>query len=86
MIRFQNGYECNEQVPARLALSVLHTTEKKYGALISAARKDWERRFAGRDPADACVTVRISAGEPQQERSRMFPLQAHAQRRPFATN
>lgn len=32
----------------------------RYRAFCQAARADWERLFAGNDPADACVTVRIA--------------------------
>ena len=52
---------------------MLRAIEKKYGRLLCAARKEWERRFAGRDPADACVSVRISAGTGPEDRARMFP-------------
>lgn len=51
---------------------MLRAIEKKYGALICAARKEWEHRFAGRDAADACVSVRISVGTWPQDRARMF--------------
>ena len=59
---------------------MLRAIEKKYGALICAARKDWERRFAGRDPADACVSVHISAGTGPEDRARMFPLEVERER------
>ena len=32
-----------------------------YGRLIRAARNEWERRFAGKDPSDVCASVRIHA-------------------------
>ena len=31
-----------------------------YRRLCEAARSDWERLFGKRDPADACVTVRVA--------------------------
>ena len=34
--------------------------EKNYARLLQAAGKEWDRRFAGKDPSDACVSVRIS--------------------------
>jgi hypothetical protein len=37
-----------------------HAIDARYRRLIQAAQADWERLF-GRDPSDACVTVRISA-------------------------
>lgn len=59
---------------------MLRAIEKKYGALICAARKEWEHRFAGRDPADACVTVHISAGISPEDRARMFPFEVDDER------
>jgi hypothetical protein len=35
--------------------------DNHYHRLIEAARADWERLFDGKDPSDACVTVRIHA-------------------------
>jgi hypothetical protein len=35
--------------------------EISYRRLIESARENWERRFAGQDPADGCVSVRISS-------------------------
>jgi hypothetical protein len=34
-----------------------------YRRLIRVARNEWERRFAGKDPSDACVSVRVAALE-----------------------
>ena len=33
----------------------------RYRRLCQAARADWERLFRDKDPADACVSVRIAA-------------------------
>ncbi len=35
--------------------------ENRYSRILRTAGREWERRFAGRDPSDACVSVRISA-------------------------
>lgn len=32
-----------------------------YGTMLQVARRAWESRFAGQDPSDACVSVRIHA-------------------------
>jgi hypothetical protein len=40
-----------------------HALDLKYRRLCQAARADWERLFGSRDPADACVSVRV-ASEP----------------------
>ena len=34
-----------------------------YPKLFEVAKKHWERSFAGKDPSDACVSVRVSPGE-----------------------
>ena len=34
--------------------------ENKYSRILRVAGAEWERRFAGKDPSDACVSVRIS--------------------------
>lgn len=34
-----------------------------YPRLFEAAKKHWERSFAGKDPSDACVSVRVSPGD-----------------------
>jgi hypothetical protein len=38
--------------------------------LLETARHDWERHFAGKDPSDACVSVRITSGN---SRTRSLP-------------
>ena len=37
--------------------------EKNYSRVLQAAGTEWERRFAGKDPSDACVTIRIAPGD-----------------------
>jgi hypothetical protein len=34
--------------------------EISYRRLFESAAREWEQRFAGQDPSDACVTVRIN--------------------------
>jgi hypothetical protein len=34
-----------------------------YARLRERARNDWERNFVGEDPSDACVSVRVTAGD-----------------------
>ena len=36
-----------------------------YRRLINAAKSEWEERFAGQDPSDACVGVHIRAAHDQ---------------------
>ncbi len=40
---------------------VRHALDLKYRRLCQAARADWERLFGSKDPADACVSVRVTA-------------------------
>ena len=38
-----------------------HALDFRYRGLRQAARADWERLFGDKDPADACVSVRVAA-------------------------
>ena len=40
------------------------TLHANYGRLLEAAKTEWESKFAGNDPSDACVTVRITTDAP----------------------
>ncbi len=35
----------------------------QYGQMFSCAENYWEQHFAGNDPSDACVRVRISSAQ-----------------------
>ncbi len=37
-----------------------HALDLRYCRLCETARADWERLFGRKDPADACVTVRVA--------------------------
>jgi hypothetical protein len=69
----------------KLAQAILRRAKENYGRLIAAARKEWERKFAGSDPSDACVTVRISAGD-SREMAKFFPFLSSRRLEPFLTN
>lgn len=45
---------------AELTAGLRNALEGKYGRILQAARREWERSFAGSDPSNACVSVRIS--------------------------
>ncbi len=47
----------------QLIAELRRTLDANYGRLLENARKEWESRFAGNDPSDACVTVRITSDE-----------------------
>ena len=36
-----------------------HALDSKYRQICELARRDWERLFGGKDPADVCVSVRV---------------------------
>jgi len=38
-----------------------HALDFRYRRLCQAARADWERLFGDKDPADACVSVRVAS-------------------------
>jgi hypothetical protein len=54
-IRNSSGADDRELVAA-----VGRSLDRAYGRFVQTARKEWERRFGGFDPADACVRVRIT--------------------------
>jgi transposase-like protein len=37
-----------------------------YPRLLDAWKKEWERNYSGKDPSDACVSVRITAGDSEK--------------------
>ncbi len=45
---------------SELTAGLRNALEGKYGRILQAAGREWERSFAHRDPSNACVSVRIS--------------------------
>jgi hypothetical protein len=45
---------------AQLINSLRRTLDESYSRMVSMAAREWERRCRGKDPADACVRVRVS--------------------------
>ena len=56
---------------AEIIGALRHALDTQYRRFCQAARADWERLF-GRDPADACVTVRVTADQPAAIRGSGF--------------
>jgi hypothetical protein len=81
----QADSESQSDLSRQIAEGMLRAIEKNYGRLITTARKEWERKYAGLDPSDSCVTVRISSGE-LRDLSRMFPLEPRRALESFVTN
>jgi hypothetical protein len=48
----------------RLISGLRHALDVNYERVLDSARQQWERHFAGNDPSDACVRVRITSGKP----------------------
>jgi hypothetical protein len=62
----ENGAEApfqRELARVEILAGLRQALDFRYRGLCEAARADWERLFPGKDPADACVSVRI-AGAP----------------------
>jgi hypothetical protein len=49
-----------ELAKVEVVAGLRHALVFQYRRLCEAARSDWERLFGRRDPADACVTVRVA--------------------------
>jgi len=50
----------------RLIDALRQALDSNYSRLRETARQQWERNFSGKDPSDACVSVRVTTGEPQR--------------------
>jgi hypothetical protein len=49
-----------ELAKVEIVAELRHALDLQYRRLCEGARADWERLFSGRDPADACVSVRVA--------------------------
>jgi hypothetical protein len=47
----------------RLIAGLRHALDLNYERVLATAQARWEENF-GKDPSDACVSVRISSGKP----------------------
>ena len=48
----------------RLITGLRRALDVNYARVLATAQERWETHFAGKDPSDACVSVRISSGKP----------------------
>jgi hypothetical protein len=48
----------------RLIAGLRQALEMNYARVLATAQTTWEQNFAGKDPSDACVSVRINSGKP----------------------
>jgi hypothetical protein len=44
-----------------------HALDRNCRRLLKTARADWERLFSGKDPSDACVSVRATVGDSESQ-------------------
>jgi hypothetical protein len=51
----------SEAIKCEMIEGLQHAIDRNYRRLFEAANHQWEQNFAGKDPSDACVSVRISA-------------------------
>ena len=52
----------NKNVPMReLVATLQETMARNHQKILAAALNDWERKYAGRDPSDACASVHVAA-------------------------
>jgi hypothetical protein len=49
-----------ELAKVEIAAELRNAFDLRYRNLCEGARADWERLFGGKDPADACVSVRVA--------------------------
>lgn len=61
----------DKHVPMReLVASLQQTLERNHQKILAAALSDWERKYAGRDPSDACASVHIAAPAPRARKTK----------------
>ncbi len=58
-----NSSGSDVRIPARRMVDGLrYTVANNYGRVFATASAHWNRNFAGKEPSDACVRVRIATG------------------------
>lgn len=50
----------------RLIDALRYALDSNYSRLLETAKQQWERNFAGKDPSDACVSVRVTSGDSER--------------------
>ena len=54
----------DEMVKIEMIEGLQRALDNNFQRLRENARREWEMRFAGNDPSDACAHVRITSGKP----------------------
>ncbi len=61
----------DKNVPMReLVANLQQTLARNHQKILAAALNDWERKYAGRDPSDACASVRIATPAPRTRKAK----------------
>jgi hypothetical protein len=47
----------------RLIDALRQALDLNYSRLLETAQQQWEHNFAGKNPSDACVSVRVTSGD-----------------------
>lgn len=55
----QSGLTVTELTNLEHACGLERAIDRSVRRLVENAHREWNRRFAGKDPSDACVSVRI---------------------------
>ena len=53
-----------------LVTNLQQTLARNHQKILAAALSDWQSRYAGRDPSDACASVRIAAPAPATRKAK----------------
>jgi hypothetical protein len=60
------GLQTHDADNRRLIDGLKQALEMNYARLLGTAKQECKRNFAGKDPSDACVSVRVSSGDSQK--------------------
>ncbi|HSH38708.1 MAG TPA: hypothetical protein VK993_07975 [Chthoniobacterales bacterium] len=61
----------DKNVPMReLVANLQQTLERNHQKILAAALSDWQRKYGGRDPSDACASVRIAPPAPRTRKAK----------------
>ena len=60
-VSLEEFFAADKHVPMRdLVAGLQQTLERNHQKILAAALSDWEQKYAGRDPSDACASVHIA--------------------------
>lgn len=59
------GLQIHDAANRRL-IGFRQALDMNYARMLETAKQEWERHFAGNDPSDACVSVRVTSGDSQR--------------------